>query len=663
MIGEPASPSGVTRARFHTVLIANRGEIALRIIRTARQMGFGTVAVYSTADANARHVRAADRAVLIGEPAPVQSYLRIDRIIEAAKASGADAIHPGYGFLAENAELADACAEAGLVFIGPSADAIRKMGDKAAAKAVMMAAGVPCVPGYDGADQSEAALADEAAGIGYPVMIKARAGGGGRGMRLVTDAETFPAMLLSAKSEAKNAFGDDRIMLEKAIIRPRHIEIQIFGDRHGNAIHLGERDCSVQRRHQKLIEEAPSPAVSPELRARMGAAAVEAVRAIGYEGAGTLEFLLAPDGAFYFIEMNTRLQVEHPVTEAVTGLDLVALQLRIALGEPIGIAQDEVAMTGHSIEVRVCAEDPAHAFAPQSGRMALWRMPEHLRVEDALEDGASVPPYYDSMIAKLISHGETRDAARRQLLRGLHECVALGVETNIAFLARCLDHPTFANGEARTDFIHANLDDLLPKTASRDHATWAVAAMLLSVTERPPIRQGWGRSLAHDFPTPMRFMLGGELVAVALLRNPDGGFAVSGDGWSETLFIEQLSNEDCRFRHQGVLERAIYIRESARLMLKWGRDSFALEDLTRVAEISGTSPEADGLVRAVMAGQVVAVHVEQGAAVQPRAALVTIEAMKMEHVHSLATGGTVAEVLVRKGDQVTARQVLARIAI
>ena len=367
VLGGAAMSGEVKRTPFFKILIANRGEIALRIMRTARRLGYGVVAVYSDADRDALHVREADSAVRIGEALPAQSYLRIDAIIAAAKASGASAIHPGYGFLAENEDFAKACRDAGLVFIGPSPEAIRAMGNKAGAKEIMQKAGVPCVPGYQGADQSDAAMLAAAKEIGFPVMIKAVAGGGGRGMRLVADAAAFPDALRSARSEAQGAFGDPTVILERAIVDPRHIEIQVFGDRYGNAIHLGERDCSVQRRHQKLIEEAPSPAVSAELRARMGAVAVAAVKAIGYEGAGTLEFLLDGNGQFYFMEMNTRLQVEHPVTEAITGLDLVELQLRVAGGEPLGLRQEDIRLEGHAIEVRLCSEDAGHDFMPQSG--------------------------------------------------------------------------------------------------------------------------------------------------------------------------------------------------------------------------------------------------------------------------------------------------------
>src|SRR5215475_5602267 len=361
------------QTNFFKILIANRGEIALRILRTAKRLGYGTVAVYSDADRDALHVREADSAVRIGEALPAQSYLRIDAIIAAAKASGASDVHPGYGFLAENEDFAQACRDAGLVFIGPSPQAIKAMGNKAGAKEIMQKAGVPTVPGYQGTEQGDAVMLAEAKKVGFPVMIKAVAGGGGRGMRLVADASSFPDALRSARSEAQGAFGDPTVILERAIVDPRHIEIQVFGDRHGNAIHLGERDCSVQRRHQKLIEEAPSPAVTAQLREKMGAVAVAAVRSLGYEGAGTLEFLFDATGSFYFMEMNTRLQVEHPVTEAITGLDLVELQLRVAAGEPLGVKQEDIRFSGHAIEVRLCSEDAGHDFMPQSGTMARSR--------------------------------------------------------------------------------------------------------------------------------------------------------------------------------------------------------------------------------------------------------------------------------------------------
>src|SRR5882757_8177018 len=509
------------RTPFRKILIANRGEVALRIMRTARRLGYGVVAVYSRADADALHVREADQAVRIGEALPSLSYLRIDAIIAAAKASGASAVHPGYGFLAENEDFAQACRKAGLVFIGPSPESIRAMGNKAGAKDIMLKAGVPCVPGYQGKDQSDTVMLKEAKKIGFPVMIKAVAGGGGRGMRLVADATAFPDALRSARSEAQGVFGDPTVILERAIFDPRHIEVQVFGDRYGNAIHLGERDCSVQRRHQKLIEEAPSPAVTPRLRARMGGVAVDAVRSLRYEGAGTLEFLLDASGEFYFMEMNTRLQVEHPVTEAVTGLDLVELQLRVASGEPLGLVQEDIKFSGHAIEVRLCSEDADHDFMPQSGRMALWQMPDGIRVEHALQSGSEIPPFYDSMIAKIVSHGASRDEARGRLICALEQTAAFGVTTNQGFLISCLRHPGFASGEATTAFIGDHRAELLA-ASGREDADAALAALLLYITApfAPPWRAG--RTLAASFQLTARIDLGHGVREVDIMRERDG---------------------------------------------------------------------------------------------------------------------------------------------
>ena len=483
---------------FRRLLVANRGEIALRVMRTARAMGLETVAVYSQADRDAAHVRAADFAVAIGPAAPRESYLNIASILSAATVSGAEAIHPGYGFLSENPDFAEACAAAGLVFVGPSAAAIRAMGDKASAKAAMTAAGGPCVPGHDGTDQSEAALAAAARDIGFPLMIKAVAGGGGRGMRLVEAAADFPAALSSARSEAMAGFGDDRVLLERAILRPRHVEIQVFGDRYGAAVHMGERDCSVQRRHQKVLEEAPSPAVAPALREAMGAASVAAAKAIGYEGAGTLEFLLDDAGGFHFMEMNTRLQVEHPVTEAITGLDLVEWQLRVAMGEPLPLAQSDIRLTGHAIEARLCAEDPEAGFLPQTGRVALWSAPTGLRVETALETGAEISPHYDSMAAKLIATGPTREAARLALIAGLERTAVPGLATNRGFLVRALAHPDFAAGEARTDFCPRLGNALTGPDPKAAEALAPAAALLVLLTGAPLPAEGFrAHPLAH----------------------------------------------------------------------------------------------------------------------------------------------------------------------
>jgi geranyl-CoA carboxylase alpha subunit len=642
---------------FSKILIANRGEIALRIMRTARRLGYDTVAVYSDADRAAMHVRAADQAVRIGEASPAKSYLNIAAIIEAAKASGADAVHPGYGFLAENEHFARACRDAGLVFIGPSPEAIKAMGNKAGAKDIMQKAGVPCVPGYQGADQSDAVMLAEAKKIGFPVMIKAVAGGGGRGMRLVADAASFPDGLRSARSEAQGAFGDATVILERAIVDPRHIEIQVFGDAHGNAIHLGERDCSVQRRHQKLIEEAPSPAVSPELRARMGAVAVAAVKALRYEGAGTLEFLLDASGAFYFMEMNTRLQVEHPVTEAITGLDLVELQLRVAAGEPLGLSQDEVSFSGHAIEVRLCSEDAARDFMPQSGRMARWQMPESIRVEHALQSSSEIPPFYDSMIAKLISHGATRDEARRRLIAGLDEAVAFGVTTNQAFLAACLRHPAFAAGEATTGFIEQHRGELLAPAV----ADIGLAALLLHVSDphAPPWRAG--RTLAASFPVPLRIGIGDAVHEAEIGRERDGGYVADVGGKVQRLEIVDLASDAIRVRRDGVMHSAKFLRDGDRLYTQQDGVTLAIRDLTLAAPASAATTGGDGKVRAAMNGRVVAVLVKPGDRVTAGQPVMTLEAMKMEHVHTAGIAGVVAAIDVAEGEQVTTGKVVVEI--
>ncbi|WP_341896508.1 acetyl-CoA carboxylase biotin carboxylase subunit, partial [Ferrovibrio terrae] len=462
---------------FTTILIANRGEIACRVIRSAQALGYKTVAVYSEADAGALHTQLADRAVCIGAAEAKQSYLSIAAVLAAAKATGADAVHPGYGFLSENADFAQACTDAGLTFIGPPSAAIAAMGNKAAAKQRMIAAKVPCVPGYQGADQSEAILVKAAEQIGLPVMVKAAAGGGGRGMRLVRDRADLPDAIRTARAEAENAFGSGELILEKAITGGRHVEIQVFADSHGNTIHLGERDCSVQRRHQKVIEEAPSPAVDAALRAKMGAAAVAAAQTIGYVGAGTVEFLLDADGSFYFLEMNTRLQVEHPVTEAITGLDLVALQIRVAAGEHLPLMQDDVQLNGHAIEVRLYAEAPAQNFLPQSGMLALWSPPEGVRVDHGLHgSNQAITPFYDPMIAKLISNGATREEARRRLIGALEATAALGIATNRGFLIDLLSHEDFAAGKATTAFIPQHFATVT--TPAADPVLQGIAALL-----------------------------------------------------------------------------------------------------------------------------------------------------------------------------------------
>src|SRR5262245_15124170 len=486
-------------------------------MRTAKAMGYRTAAVYSQADAEARHVHLADVAACVGPAEARASYLSIPAIIAAAKTLGADAVHPGYGFLSENAEFARACGEAGLVFIGPPPEAIAAMGNKAAAKRRMLEAGVPCVPGYQGAEQSEAVFAREAEYIGYPVMVKAAAGGGGRGMRLVKAKKDLASALATARAEAESAFGSAELILEKAVAGGRHVEMQILADASGHVIHLGERDCSVQRRHQKVLEEAPSPAVDTELRARMGAAAVAAAQAIGYSNAGTVEFLLAADGAFYFLEMNTRLQVEHPVTELVTGLDLVELQIRIAAGEPLPIRQEDVRFSGCAIEARLYAEAPHKRFLPRSGRIVAWRPPAGpgIRVDHGLNPTQDISPFYDPLLAKIVARGDTREEARRRLVRALEDTIALGIATNRGFLIDCLSSPQLAAGEATTELIPKHFAK--PAAPAPDDAALAVAAVLCF--EASARRHGHDPARVWSSSGPLAWPLRLEIAAKTTARS------------------------------------------------------------------------------------------------------------------------------------------------
>jgi len=649
----------VMKTPLRTLLIANRGEIAMRILRSARAMGLRTVAVHSSADAGSPYVAQADQAVCIGPAAPSQSYLNIDAVLAAAKASGADAVHPGYGFLAENADFAQRCRDAGLVFVGPSPESIRAMGDKAAAKQRMQAAGVPCIPGYQGADQRDARLLREAEAIGWPVMIKATAGGGGRGMRLAPSAAQFDALLHSARSEAQHAFGDATVLLERAIVSPRHIEIQVMADRHGHVIHLGERDCSVQRRHQKIIEEAPSPAVSPELRERMGQAALAAVRAIGYEGAGTLEFLLDAGGSFWFMEMNTRLQVEHPVTEALTGLDLVALQLRVAAGEPLGLRQEDIRFDGHAIEVRLCAEDPARDFLPQSGTLALWEPADaQLRVEHALRSGSEIPPHYDSMIAKLVAHGGTRDEARQKLLAGVDDTVALGIGTNQHFLQRCLAHPVFAAGDATTAFIGDHQQALLTQDPgeARDAAVLA-AALLQAGTQQAP------SPLAHTLVAPLRFALGGQAHEAGVRRVGASRYAVTlDDAEPIEIALTHLGPGRLQVLRAGVQSAVRIVHDANRLLIHSMGRAHEVIDTSLAPPDNAGADGGDGLLRAAMSGRVTALLAAEGEMVAAGQPLLTLEAMKMEHLHCAPRAGRVAAVHVAVGEQVALRQLVAEVA-
>jgi geranyl-CoA carboxylase alpha subunit len=617
-----------------SLLIANRGEIARRIMRTAKRMGVRTIAVYSDADRDALHVRDAEVAVRIGGAAPQESYLNIVAIIDAAKRAGADSVHPGYGFLAENADFAEGVIEAGLVWVGPSPASILQMGDKAQAKHIARAAGVPTIPGAEPGDQSNAALILAAKQVSFPLMIKAAAGGGGRGMRLVRDQSELTAALDAARSEAQHAFGDGTLLLERALEGARHIEVQVFADQHGNVVHLGERDCSVQRRHQKLIEEAPSPAVDAALHETLGAAAVALARAVSYVGAGTVEFLLDADRQFYFMEMNTRLQVEHPVTEAITGTDLVEWQLRVARGERFTRQQSDIRFHGHAIEARLCAEDPAENFLPQAGRIALWRPADGARTDHALESGAEISPFYDSMIAKVIARGATRDEAREKLARALDDTVVLGLTTNKSFLAAVLRDGEFATHGATTDFLtrfsHA--------AAQPDARTLATAAALLARDAGYGEWNSWSNN-------PARTMLARFGEDDVVLTHDRGQYRARVRG-------EDLALDDD--------ERVTHVIESEAVLLARGGQSFRLP-VTTHAPAKRATTASDGRLVAPMNGRVVAVNVKPGDTVEAGRALVVLEAMKMEHALSAPTASRVKALHVAPGAQVKPGQLLAEL--
>ena len=632
------------------LLIANRGEIALRIMRSAKRMGLRTIAVYSDADRDALHVRAADTAVRIGGAAPRESYLNIAAIMDAAKCTGADTVHPGYGFLAENAEFAQAVLDAGLTWVGPEPAAIRLMGDKGMAKCIAREAGVPAIPGYDGEEQSDAAFGDAACRIGYPVMVKAAAGGGGRGMRLVRAESELAAALDAARSEAQHAFGNDILVIESELQGVRHIEVQVFADQHRNVVHLGERDCSVQRRHQKLIEESPSPAVDAALREKLGAAAVALAHAVGYVGAGTVEFLLDADGKFYFMEMNTRLQVEHPVTEAITGIDLVEWQLRVARGERFTRQQADIRFSGHAIEARLCAEDPAQSFLPQAGRLALWQPDKSARTDHALETGADISPHYDSMIAKVIAHGATRDEARTRLARALDNTVALGVATNKAFLAQVLRDPEFAANGATTDFLarrFARIDAAKP-----DAATLAIAAALLAANAGHGEWNSWSSNPARA----MRVKFGETDIALG----HGGGIyrATVGDS-DAALRILSVDPPRARIALEGAADESVaFTIEGDTVHLARGGESWLFDNTVHAPPARRAAAASDGRLLAPMNGRVVAVNAKAGDTVEAGRALVVLEAMKMEHGLSLPASARVKAVHVAPGAQVAPGRLL-----
>ena len=633
-----------------TLLVANRGEIACRVMRTAKALGLTTVAVHSAIDADARHAREADIRVDLGGAKPADSYLMVDKLIAAAKASGAQAIHPGYGFLSENAGFARAIEAAGLIFLGPPASAIDAMGSKSAAKALMETAGVPLVPGYHGEAQDVETFRAAAAVIGYPVLLKAAAGGGGKGMKVVERESELAEALASAQREAQSAFGDSRMLVEKYVLKPRHVEIQVFADQHGNCLYLNERDCSIQRRHQKVVEEAPAPGLSPELRRAMGEAAVKAAKAIGYVGAGTVEFLLDARGEFFFMEMNTRLQVEHPVTEAITGLDLVAWQIRVARGEALPITQEQVPLIGHAIEVRLYAEDPDHDFLPATGTLALYREPAAgpgRRVDSGVAEGDTVSPFYDPMLGKLIAWGENREEARQRLLAMLAETAVGGVKTNLAFLRRVLAHPAFAAAELDTGFIPRHQAQLLPPAGELPESFWQLAASAFVQSEAVRVRgddphspwstsSGWRAGLPSETDLALRCA---DAQRVVRLR-------------PASLPRAQLVGEQLVVEQDGLRRQHLAIRRGASLYLQWAGELREVQRVDPIAE-AGAAHQAHGGLTAPMNGSIVRVLVEAGQHVEAGAALVVLEAMKMEHSIRAPQAGVIKGLYCSEGEMVS----------
>ncbi|MDR7026397.1 acetyl/propionyl/methylcrotonyl-CoA carboxylase subunit alpha [Pseudomonas peli] len=641
-----------------TLLVANRGEIACRVMRTAKAMGIQTVAVHSAIDANARHVREADLAVNLGGAKPADSYLRIDALIAAAQASGAQAIHPGYGFLSENAGFARAIEAAGLIFLGPPASAIDAMGSKSAAKALMEAAKVPLVPGYHGEAQDVETFRAASNTIGYPVLLKAAAGGGGKGMKVVERESELAEALASAQREAQSSFGDSRMLVEKYVLKPRHVEIQVFADQHGNCLYLNERDCSIQRRHQKVVEEAPAPGLSAELRRAMGEAAVKAAQAIGYVGAGTVEFLLDERGDFFFMEMNTRLQVEHPVTELITGLDLVAWQIRVARGEALPITQEQVPLIGHAIEVRLYAEDPDNDFLPATGTLALYREANAgpgRRVDSGVSEGDEVSPFYDPMLGKLIAWGENREEARLRLLAMLKETCVGGVRTNLAFLTRVLAHPAFANAELDTGFIPRHEAQLLPPVTELPAEFWQLAAEAFVQSEAPLQRHDdyhspWacnnGLRLGLPAETDLHLNCQSERQVIRLRH--------------VSASTVQLQGEVLQVERDGLRQQHLAIRRGDSLYLHYAGELRSIQRVDPIAEVEAGHQHHGGLT-APMNGSIVRVLVEAGQQVEAGAALVVLEAMKMEHSIRAPHTGTVNALYCSEGEMVSEGAVLVEL--
>ncbi len=648
---------------FNKILIANRGEIACRVMRTARRLGIRTVALYSDADANAQHRLQADESVHLPGNAPRDTYLLIDKVIAAAKQAGADAIHPGYGFLSENAKFAQACRDAGITFIGPPPSAIEAMGSKSAAKRLMEAAGVPLVPGYHGQDQDDALLLAAAQRIGFPVLLKAAAGGGGKGMRAVMAEHEFAGALAAARREAMNAFGDDTMLVEKYVLQPRHVEVQVFCDSHGNGVYLFERDCSIQRRHQKIVEEAPAPGMTPALRQRMGDAAVKAARTIGYEGAGTIEFLLDASGEFWFMEMNTRLQVEHPVTEFITGQDLVEWQIRVAAGERLPLAQEQLQIRGHAIEVRICAEDTDNNFMPSTGTLALLRTPTlraGVRFDSGVVEGDAVSPFYDPMLAKLICHAGTRDEAASLLAEALRELRIAGVSSNVSYLHRVVTSSPFRGADLDTRFLERHASLLKPDAGTLPLAVALAAAHLASqqttITPRQhaadpwspwAVSDGWEPAGARVQPVALR--LRDDTLRASVTALDDGAFRVTQGKFELQLHCTHCPQHglvDWRTgQHQGTAWVHALDNGALHVYLNGEHYPLAIPPITYEATDAGHG----GDCRAPMHGRVVALLVKPGDAVKRGQPLLVMEAMKMEHPVCAPTDGTVREFLVSEG--------------
>ena len=644
---------------FSKILVANRGEIAVRVMQTAQAMGYQTVAVYSDADQQARHVHVADEAVYIGPAKVSESYLSIANIIAACQKTGADAVHPGYGFLSENPDFAQACIENNITFIGPTAAAIQLMGSKRLSKIAMIQAGVPCVPGYEGEQQEIAHLAEQARQVGFPLMVKASAGGGGRGMRLVHEASELLESLNTARSEAENAFGSGELIIEKAVIAPRHVEIQVFGDTHGNYVYLFERDCSIQRRHQKVLEEAPCPVMTPDLRQRMGEAAVAAAASCDYVGAGTVEFLLDASGEFYFLEMNTRLQVEHPVTEMITGVDLVEWQLRVANGEKLPLAQSELTLTGHAIEVRLYAEDPRLDFLPQTGQILRWTPVEsaHVRIDHGMLPQGEISSFYDPMVAKVIAYGANRDDAIRTLARAVEQCVLLGVNSTKQFLVNLLRHPVVVKGDTNTAFIEQHFQhDVSLNKQSLKLETLALSAVLLTDAST---QSSWNTGIPLSLPLKLRY---DEQKIDLIVKRDNADITVESCGESQTIHLLEQTVEQLIYVTDGVRRKIDYVLDGNSVYLDTANGNVVVENITylapETAEVAG-----DGNIRAPMDGSIIDVVVHPGERVTKGQTLLILEAMKIQQQIKSDVDGVVTEVIGQVGQQVKKRQMLLNVAM